>query len=186
MQCSPHNLTWWLDCTDQHPPRCNFWVAKYQVLVASPCKSYCSPSWVPFPYWHWVGVKQSATHQMQKNNMMVTSESSITVIREWNTTVSTRNMSNLKTTFDDQLRKAKFVEILKQLNDLQLFTQFYDSQRLQEWRIKVWQKMNYEFGNSCKQESPRIQDSMMFLDNRMMTQRLQLQQLMNMQNPGEG
>ena len=46
--------------------------------------------------------------------------------------------------------------------------------------------MNYEFGNSCKQESPRIQDSMMFLDNRMMTQRLQLQQLMNMQNPGEG
>ena len=39
-------------------------------------------------------------------------------------------MSNLKTTFDDQLMKAKFVEILKQLGDLQLFAQFYDLQRL--------------------------------------------------------
>ena len=38
----------------------------------------------------------------------------ITVIGDRNTTFSTRIMSNLKTTFDNQLTKAKFVEILKQ------------------------------------------------------------------------
>ena len=36
----------------------------------------------------------------------------------------------MKITFDDQLTKVKFFEILKQLGDLQLFTQFYDAQRL--------------------------------------------------------
>ena len=36
----------------------------------------------------------------------------------------------MKITFDDQLTKVKFFEILKQLGDLQLFTQFYDAQGL--------------------------------------------------------
>ena len=61
---------------------------------------------------------------------MMALESSTTVIGDQNETFSTRNTSNLKTTFDHQLTKAEFVEILKQLGDFQLFIQFYDSQRL--------------------------------------------------------
>ena len=58
------------------------------------------------------------------------SEIHATLLGDRNETFPTRNLSNLKTTCDDQLTKAKFIEILKQLGDLQLFTQFYDSQRL--------------------------------------------------------
>ena len=57
-------------------------------------------------------------------------ENSITTIGDRNATLSTRNTFNLTNMFNDQLTKGKFVEILKQLGDFQLFEQFYQSQRL--------------------------------------------------------
>ena len=61
---------------------------------------------------------------------MVALESSITVLGDRDPAFSTQNMSNLKTMFGNQLTKGKFVAILKQLGDFQLFTQLYESQRL--------------------------------------------------------
>ena len=91
---------------------------------------YRSPPEYHFP----VGIGNRCSLQSAirhcNNNVKVTLESSITTTGDRNPTLSTQNTFNLKNMFNDQLTKGKFVEILKQLGDFQLFEQFYQSQRL--------------------------------------------------------
>ena len=45
-------------------------------------------------------------------------------------TISSRTPSNLKIKLDENVTKGAFVEILKEIGDHQLFSQFYDSQQI--------------------------------------------------------
>ena len=66
-------------------------------------------------------------HVDHSDNMM---ENSIMMTGDRTSTLSTQNMFNLANMFNNNLMKGKFVEILKQLDDLELFEQFYQSHRL--------------------------------------------------------
>ena len=79
-------------------------------------------------HWHWVGVESSRL--LSAADVTMALETKVTLIGDRNETLSSRISLNLKITFDDHLTKGKFVEILKQIGNLQLFNQFYDPQRI--------------------------------------------------------
>ena len=78
-------------------------------------------------------------------------ESSITATGDQTSTLSTRNTFSLANMFNNNLTEGKFVEILKRLNDHELFELFFQSQRL---RLKT----KGLTGQLSKMDGPRSKD----------------------------